>query len=292
MAIRTDLACEACKLHKNSLPDGIRQEEERCGDIRVVTVTIENDDAGAAIGKPAGRYVTVETPPFAGGDGDSGEAVEIIARQITRMLPRPDERGTVLVAGLGNREITPDALGPLTVSRIISTRHIGGEAKRRMGLEKFNSVAAIAPGVLAQTGIETGELISAVAARLEPSAVVVIDALAAMELARLGRTVQISDSGISPGSGVCPSRRRIDEGLLGTRVISVGVPTVVDAATLAEELSGAEKLGKRAPQSCGMMITPREIDVIISRAAGMIAMGVNRALHPEVSVEDFKYLAG
>ncbi len=292
MAIRTDLACEAYEMHRSTLPDGIRQEEKLCGGIRVVTVTVETGEAGAAIGKPAGKYVTVETPPFAGGTDCSGEAIEIIARQISGMLPEKERRGTVLVAGIGNREITPDALGPLAVGQIISTRHIDGEAKKRMGLENFNSVAAISPGVLAQTGIETGELIGAVAARLEPSAVIVIDALAAMELSRLGRTVQISDSGISPGSGVCNSRRRIDEELLGARVISVGVPTVVDAATLAEELTGVEELRQNDPQSRTMMITPREIDVIIQRAAGMIAMGVNRALHPEVSLEDLRYLAG
>ena len=292
MAIRTDLACEAYELHKSSIPDGIRQEEEMCKDIRVVTVTIETDDAGAAIGKPAGRYVTVETPPFSGANGDADEAAEIIARQISRMLPDEDERGTVLVAGLGNRDITPDALGPLTAGQVISTRHIGGDAKKRLGLEKFNSVAVISPGVLAQTGIETGELIEAVAARLEPSAVIVVDALAAMELSRLGRTVQICDSGISPGSGVCNSRRRIDEALLGTKVISVGVPTVVDAATLAEELTGVENIRETDPQSRRMMVTPREIDVIIGRAAGMIAMGINRALHPEVPPEELRYLAG
>lgn len=280
MAMRTDLACEACELHKVDLPDGIFQETRQFGSVRVVTVTVETADAGAIIGKPEGKYITVEVPSFSGGDYADFGAAEVIARQLSELLPQLDREGTVLVAGIGNRNITPDALGPLAAERIVATRHIGYESKKQLGLEKFSSVAVISPGVLAQTGIETGELISSVADKIEPTAVIIIDALAAMDISRLGCTVQLSDSGISPGSGVCNSRKRIDEALLGTKVISIGVPTVVDAATLAEELSGVDCRRGNAAQN--MMITPREIDVIIERAAMTVAMGINYALHPEV----------
>jgi len=290
--IRTDLACEAYELHKNALPDGIRQEECFYGEIRVVSVVIENDDAGRYIGKPAGKYVTVETASFAKGTVGEGteEAVEAIALQLKEMLPKEIERETVLVAGLGNRDITPDALGPKTAEKVLSTRHIGEELKKEMGLEQFNSVAVIATGVLAQTGVETGELIGAVTEKIQPAAVIVIDALAAMEVSRLGRTVQISDSGIVPGSGVFNSRKKIDEKLLGTKVISIGVPTVVDAATLVQEFCDGTKEKGGSEKTEKMMITPREIDVIIERAADMVAMGINRALHPEVTTEDFRFL--
>ena len=285
---RTDLACEAYELHKNSVADGITQQESFYGDVRVVSVEIEDDEAGMSIGKPAGRYVTVEAPPFAkGASGESNdEAVEAIAAQLGAMLPKDAAQGTVLVAGLGNRDITPDALGPKAAEKIISTRHISGQMKAELGLTDFNSVAVIATGVLAQTGMETGELIEAVAEKIQPSAVIVIDALAAMETSRLGRTVQIADSGIVPGSGVFNSRKRIDSELLGVKVISVGVPTVVDAATLVQEFSGRQPGGETEK----MMITPREIDVIIGRAAEMIALGINRALHPGVSAEEFRFL--
>ena len=286
--IRTDLACEAYELHKNAVTDGIFQEEHTVGDIRVVCVTIESDEAGMKIGKPAGRYITVEAPPFAKGMGDeSGEAaVEAVAEQIRALLPEDAAEKTVLVAGLGNRDITPDALGPRVAERIISTRHIDAKSKAELGLTDFNSVAVITTGVLGQTGMETGELIGAVAEKTEPSAVIVIDALAAMEVSRLGRTVQISDGGISPGSGVFNSRKRIDEELVGAKVIAVGVPTVVDAATLIKGFSGIEHNGDAEK----MMITPREIDVIIKRAADMIAMAINRALHPSVTQEEFRFL--
>ena len=278
MAARTDLACEAYELHKNSLPDGIFQSEEWEDGLRIVTVTVDTDEAGALIGKPSGRYITVETPPFSDpGDPDMVKNIAaVVASRLALMLPPEDTRGTVLVAGLGNRGITPDSLGPAVAEQVFPTRHIDAAARSEFGLGDFGNVAVISPGVLGQTGVETGELISAVAARLEPSAVVVIDALAAMDASRLGRTVQLSDSGISPGSGVMNSRRRIDRELLGATVISIGVPTVVDAS----ELSGGDASGRP------MMITPREIDVIIKRASEAVALGINRALHPRVPPDD------
>lgn len=206
------------------------------------------------------------------------------------MLPKD---GLVLVVGLGNCNITPDNLGPMTAKNVLATRHIKGEIARSTGLSALRPVAVIAPGVLGQTGIESAELIASVSKKLSPCAIIVIDALASMKLERLGCTVQISDTGISPGAGVNNARPKIDSSNLGVPVISIGVPTVVDAVTIACNLTGASKESLKSqisPRGEIMMVTPREIDLLIERAAKLSGLAINRALQPEFSIEDIATL--
>ena len=190
----------------------------------------------------------------------------------------------MLVAGIGNKDITPDALGPRCAEGIFSTRHITSELAEEIGLDFLNPVCSLATGVLGQTGIETGEIIKSVADAIKPKAVIVIDALAAAGLERLGRTVQITDTGITPGSGVGNKRAEISKNTLGVPVIAIGVPTVVDAVTLARAMTG-NKTATESSEAQNMMVTPREIDVMIERAAKLISLCVNCALQPETDPE-------
>ena len=221
---------------------------------------------------------------------DTDKRLEIIAQAIRRLLPK---KGLVLVAGLGNENITPDALGPKSASGVLATRHIRGELARSTGLDALRSVAVLAPGVTGQTGIETGEFILSVAQRIKPSAVIVIDALASRRLERLGCTVQISDTGISPGDGVGNHRAKINRDTVGVPVVSIGIPTVVDAFTLAADLlldsdDNSADLIKRSvyPNGRKMVVTPGEIDLLVERGARLISMAVNIALQPTLSVTD------
>ena len=201
--------------------------------------------------------------------------------------------GLVLVAGLGNIEITPDALGPKAASGVLATRHISGEIARSTGLDRLRAVAVINTGVTGQTGIETGELLLGVIQRVRPSAMIVIDALASRRLGRLGCTVQISDTGISPGAGVGNHRFRIDAGSMGIPVIAIGVPTVVDALTLAFDLldidDERQSVALReavSPEGRTMVVTPKEVDLLVERAARLISLSINYALQSDMEPED------
>ena len=266
MNYRTDLTIE--------LAEGVTEQEGVMSDVSVrngVTVTrtvIGDASAAELIGKPQGRYYTLEMLPFSDAAFEPDECFEAASDILRELLP---EQGCVLTAGLGNSSITPDSIGPKAVGRILATRHISKELAEKCGLAPLRKTAVIAPGVLGQTGIEAAEHIKWLCEGLKPSAVIVIDAMAARSLARLGRTLQICDSGISPGSGVGNDRPCIDSAYLGTRVISMGVPTVA-------ELNPAEAEDKRT----AMMITPREIDLLTDRAARFIAAAVNGALQPHL----------
>ena len=290
MPYRTDLAAESAALITEKLP-GLTQCEERFGQITFSTVSITGRACAAALGKPEGEYLTISTPPFHTGLEITEDEICEIARRIAGMLPR---EGLVLVAGLGNNDITPDAIGPRTIHQILATRHIDSEMKEQAGLEKLRPVAALAPGVLGQTGIETCEVIGAVAGAIKPSAVVVIDALAAGSTRRLGCTIQVANTGISPGSGVMNSRKELSEQTLGLPVVSMGIPTVVDASTLAGDLlPGGEIQGLRElfePGGRAMMITPREIDTLVSHACHTLSLALNKALQPDMTLEEIGYL--
>lgn len=239
--------------------------------------------------KPIGTYITAELAPLTDNLRDGDSKAEYIGKLIEPLLPK---EGTILIAGIGNETITPDALGPKSADNILATRHITGELKRSLGLSGLRSVAVLAPGVLGQTGIETGELIKSVVESIKPSAVIVIDALASRSLSRLGCTIQISDAGISPGSGVGNHRLSLNKETMGIPVIGIGVPTVVDAQTLALELIPEAKLsyqqkGLVSPRGEQMIVTPREIDLLIERASRLVGMSLNCALHKGLSVEDF-----
>ena len=285
MAIRTDLALEKRELAGDC--EGVQSEEETFGEAKVTRIKITNEAGEKAVGKPVGNYITIEMRPFSNESSVEDSRREAVSKELERLLPK---EGTMLVAGLGNCDITPDALGPKTGGKIFTTRHISDEHAGSVGLGKLRAVCALAPGVLGKTGIELAEILLGVVRKIQPAAVVVVDALASRNLSRLGSTVQLSDTGICPGSGVGNSRSEISEKTLGIPVVSVGVPTVVDAATLAEELLGSGDLGDQKDKAGQMMVTPREIDAVIDHAAGLLSLSINCALHPHLAAEDLMAL--
>lgn len=289
MIFRTDLAIE----EKESLlgsPEGVQQETENFENCRVIRMKI---DASAAqqLHKQEGTYITLEFPPISDHiDGDD-QYIRHTARELQRLLP---EEGLVLVAGIGNRSITPDALGPAAVDQVLATRYIQGELARVTGLDGLRPVAAVSTGVLGNTGFESAELLAGLIVELNPAAVIAIDALAARDLSRLGCTVQLSNTGIHPGAGVQNARKGLSQETLGIPVIGIGVPTVVDAATLALDLMQDPSEGweeKISPRGAKMVVTPREIDLLVSRSARLIAMAINLALNPCFTVEELTALA-
>lgn len=289
MQMRTDLALEAKEI-AGDLVEGVEYTTKNYKNMVVSTMKIVTIEASNRLNKDIGTYITIELPPLTDEFTQNDERLKIIAKKIKSLLPR---KGLVLVAGLGNLEITPDALGPKSASQILATRHIKGEFAKSIGLDILRPVAVISPGVLGQTGIETGELILSVVEKVKPSAVIAIDALASRRLERLGCTIQISDTGISPGAGVANNRFIINEQTVGVPVISIGVPTVVDAVTLATDLLNVNadanfKIPENivCPNGQKMVVTPSEIDLLISRGAKLISMSTNCALQPEFELAD------
>ncbi len=289
MIFRTDLALE----EKESLSDSsedIWQETEELENCRITRMKV-SASAAARLHKPAGTYITLELPAISDHiDGDN-RYILCTAKELHRLLP---ENGLVLVAGIGNRSITPDALGPAAAEQILATRCIQGEIARVTGLEGLRPVASVSTGVLGNTGFESAELLAGLILELQPAAVIAIDALAARDLSRLGCTVQLSDTGIHPGSGVHNARKGLTRDTLGVPVIGIGVPTVVDAATLALDLMSSPRDGweeKISPRGAKMVVTPREIDLLVARAARLIAMAINLALNPRFTVEELDALA-
>ena len=276
---RTDLALEQ-KEEIADLPPGVECDEIKKGDTIITKITIKNEKGAAALKKPIGKYTTIEVPPFTDNINDE-ELIKIGAEELTELIPK---KGPALIVGLGNRQITPDALGPKSASKILATGHIGVELKRVASLEKIEDVFVLSPGVLGQTGIEVFDLLSALTREIKPKFLIVIDALASRNVCRLGCTLQMSDTGIEPGAGVGNARREISQKTLGVPVIAMGVPTVVDAKTLVYDLTG--KVSDTInPYGRQMIVTPREIDLLIDRAANLIAQSVNRALHPTIDPE-------
>lgn len=243
----------------------------------VTRIAVKTPSAAKAIGKPCGTYVTVEVPPFSHQAQllDSG-GLQAVTEELKRLLPT---QGAVLVAGLGNRNITPDAFGPRAAAAVLPTRHISRELAESAGLGRLRTVCCFCPGVLGETGMEAAETLYGVVQAVKPDAVVVTDALAAVNASRLGCTVQLSDTGIVPGSGVGNARTRIDISVLGVPVFSLGVPTVINASAL----SGKE-------EQRDMTVTPREIDLVIERASKLAGLALNCALQPHLSPEDILIL--
>ncbi len=287
MNLRTDLALEQGEIHAGKGLKGIEHTVKKTNGITVTEIRITDKEGENALKRKSGRYITVEIPRFSKSTKYFESGIKAVADGIKSLIP---EKGTVLVAGLGNENITPDALGPRCASLVFSTRHISKEIQKNIGFDSLRSVARITPGVLGQNGIETGEIISGIIREISPAVLITVDALASRRLARLGCTVQICNTGITPGSGVGNSRAEISENTMGIPVIAVGVPTVVDAATLAHDLTGASANKKYEKDSENMMVTPREIDVIIDRSAKLISTAINMALQPELSVEEISAL--
>lgn len=288
MAFRTDLAVEAIENHKTAaaLPH-VRQSDRMLEGFAVHEVRILSEDAAREIGKPQGRYLTLELDALIRREEDAfPRACNALSTLLRELLPHPND-GPVLIAGLGNRMITPDAIGPQTADHVIATRHLVAQSPAIFA--DWRPVSALAPGVLGQTGVETGEVICGVLDRVRPAAVIAVDALAAGRLSRLLRTVQLADTGITPGAGVGNARAALNKETLGVPVIAVGVPTVVDGATLAHEISS--QLGQPACEALDdlsqpVMITTRDIDREVADISRMIGYAVNMALHPHLSVAD------
>ncbi len=288
MAFRTDLAVEAIENHKTAaaLPH-VRQSDRTLEGFAVHEVRILSEDAAREIGKPQGCYLTLELDALIRREEDAfPRACKALSTLLRELLPHPND-GPVLIAGLGNRMITPDAIGPQTADHVIATRHLVAQSPAIFA--DWRPVSALAPGVLGQTGVETGEVICGVLDRVRPAAVIAVDALAAGRLSRLLRTVQLADTGITPGAGVGNARAALNKETLGVPVIAVGVPTVVDGATLAHEISS--QLGQPACEALDdlsqpVMITTRDIDREVADISRMIGYAVNMALHPHLSVAD------
>ena len=280
MNIRTDLALERREMRPDGDIKGVILSTEENESCRATVIEITDEEGERALGKPKGKYITLETASFPDSHTVCDGRLELLIKSLDSLIPG---EGTVLVAALGNADITPDAIGPKCADSILATRHIPKEAEKELKLPRLRDVAVISTGVTGKTGIETGEIILGITEKIKPVCVIVIDALAARSVTRLGTTIQLCNTGIQPGSGVGNRRRAINERTLGVPVIAIGIPTVVDAATFCSDLTG------KAPESSkykDMMLTPKDTDVITSAGARLIAMGINCSLQKNLSREE------
>lgn len=287
MNCRTDIALERHELLKDNKCEGVIFNQEKTEKAVITTIEIIDENGEKALGKPKGKYITVDLPEFSHESELLDSRLTAISQTIKDLLPLNTQ--TVLVAGLGNESITPDALGPLCAKQIFATRHIEKEMQKTLELPSLRPVVAVSTGVLGQTGIETAEYIKGIAQLVKPDAVIVIDALASRKISNLGKTVQLSDTGITPGAGVGNFRKTIDKATLGVPVISMGVPTVVDGRTIVHDLT--ENKTEVSNDADEMMVTPRDIDTVIERAAKLLALSINCALQPEIEPEMFLALS-
>lgn len=317
---RTDLALEVSEFlrarERAEIP-GLAVQERRLNSISVTRVEVQTPTAAVMAGKPMGQYVTIEAPELAEDDRRlHEEAGRVLAQELGRLLP-PDPQAVTLVTGLGNWHATPDSLGPRVVGQLLITRHLRDYVPPELK-GRLRPVCAVAPGVLGLTGIETGEILRGIVERVRPQAVIAIDALAARTVARIMTSIQISDTGITPGSGVGNRRLGINSETLGVPVIAIGVPTVVHASTIAgdvvEELLEHFRGNLRFCDIIGQMdqvdrkqliqealgegvgdlvVTPKEIDSMIRQVSRVLAGGLNLALHPGIDPHNLtRYLQG
>ena len=294
MQLRTDLALEEREIAPKEELSGVDYSTTNEEGLDITKIVIKSDSASRTLHKDKGTYITVDLPPLTDNFSHTDKRVQSISKYIRSLLP---VNGTVLVVGLGNTEITPDALGPKSAFQTLATRHITGELARSTGLDRLRSVAVLVTGVTGQTGIETEEYILSIVKRIKPTAIIAIDALASMSVNRLGKTLQISDTGISPGAGVGNNRTKINSETMGIPVIAIGIPTVVDATTLAfdllkidDEAQTQEILRNLTPDGRQMIVTPREVDLMIERGAKIISMSVNIALQSAIPPDELALL--
>ena len=274
---RTDLALEQRELlgSGSELPGVAAREETRSG-LTVTTIDILDERGADILCKPVGRYVTVELDSLLRRrEASFSDAARLIADQLRALMP--EGAGCTLVAGLGNAAMTPDAVGPLSLDSVLATRHL----KKQLpdDFAAFGEVCAVRPGVLGTTGLETAELLRSVCSAVSPARILAVDALASSSLERLCRTVQISNAGIVPGSGVGNDRAELCERTLGAPVIAIGVPTVVDAANFSRDEAAR-----------GMFVTPRDIDASVRDISKLIGYAIDLALHSGLTVEDIDTL--
>lgn len=315
-AVRTDLAIENAEMFRETEElQGIRIEEEvgRTSGIRVTWVTVENEQGAKKLGKAIGDYVTLEVPMLDETDVSyHREITSEVAGQIRRLIPNM-KRKKILVAGIGNREMAPDALGPMVVDNLFITRHLIQEYGTHSEITRgMGCVSALAPGVMAQTGIETREILLGTVRETRPDVLVVIDALAARSVRRLNKTIQITNTGIAPGAGVGNRRFGIDAKAMGIPVIAIGIPTVIDAATIVNDTVGnlltimdetRNRLSERiregvasfdeqeryqlvrelmAPEMMNMFVTPKNIDEIVRQMSYTLSEALNSICHSMV----------
>lgn len=295
--IRTDLALEARESvsEKEEHLHGVQVEEEykEESEIKITRVTIESKNGARLLGKAMGTYVTLEAPNMAHPDEDYHEEIaRELAYQIKSLLPKEKEQLSILIVGLGNREVTADSLGPRVVDNLTITRHMVMEfGNAAYEGRKLPLTSSLVPGVMAKTGMESQEIISGVVAQTHPDLVLVIDALAARSIKRLNRTIQISNAGINPGSGVGNYRNAIQEENLGVPVIALGVPTVVDAATIVQDavfkdcsmedqdfLDRKEKITGAMDELYNMYVTGKDVDYEIQQISHIICNAIHLAL--------------
>lgn len=302
--IRTDLAVETSEGKKDREElSGIRVDKKKAGDDIVITqVNIDTQKAAKTAGKPKGCYITIEAEQMLEEDGGCHREVsKVFSEQLKQFLPKDYRNSKILIVGLGNREVTPDALGPKVLDHLFITRHLIKEyGKYLLEFDKCCSVSGIVPGVMAQTGMETVEIMKGVVEETKPDFVVVIDALAARSIKRLNRTIQITDTGIVPGSGVGNYRNAINQEHLGVPVIAVGIPTVVDAATIVADSFSTfvegidweqgemqeleEKIREMiSPKLNTMYVTSKDIDEAVNRLSFTISEGLNMTFVPDDS---------
>ena len=281
MELRTDLALES--FSADSLPENVHLRS-RGRAFSITEIIIDDDSCLETIGKGKGRYITLEGSSLSRFSDDYQLMAQELAQELSALLPE----GEVLVVGLGNNDITPDAIGPQAAAKILATRHLRDETDsgEKHFFTTLRPVSSFAGGVMGQTGIETAEVVRAIAAELRPAAIIAVDALACTDISRLGTTIQLTDTGISPGSGVSNRRQELSEKVMGVPVIAVGVPTVVDMHTIVRSLTGKSINGELP----NMMVTPRDIDRLTERASQLIAFGINLALQPTLSFEDVRGL--
>lgn len=307
--IRTDLALEAREKYEQDNVEikGVRLEKEKmCEDIRITTMVIETENGARSMGRPKGNYITIEAASM---DDEDDRYHRMISEQLARIIKRLAPKGkqlSALVVGLGNREVTSDSLGPKVADRLFITRHMMREFGDDVFGKKQKRVSAIVPGVMAQTGMESSEIIRGILRETQPDFVIAVDALAARSTRRLNRTIQITDTGIHPGSGVGNHRHPLTEEALGIPVLAIGIPTVVDAATivndtmnnLLEALAEHAPYGRMrnsyrsldeveqyelvrellAPHLNTLYVTAKDIDASVNRLSGTISDAINLAL--------------
>lgn len=290
---RTDLARESRELAGNDL-QGVSQSKEQHGPLLVERIVIETPEAADRLDKPQGRYITIDADNLSDREPEVFTALsERIAEELSNLLDGIPEQADMMVIGLGNRFVTPDALGPETADRIYVTRHIRTNAPE-LAPQGMRAVSAMAPGVLGTTGMETVEVVKGLVEHAKPAAVICVDALAARSTDRIHRTVQLSDTGISPGSGIGNMRDTLNRETLGVPVIAIGIPMVVYAATIAADTIGmvAQRTGLPDNEALRalvdevvrehfgpMIVTPKDIDLLTEDAAEILSNGINRMLH-------------
>ncbi|XID95407.1 GPR endopeptidase [Paenibacillaceae bacterium WGS1546] len=319
--IRTDLALEAKEIASRNAPDaeipGLWSETENENGIHVTRMEIQNDQAAAKIGKMVGHYVTLEVPDMRQGDTELQDRVATtLAKEFEAFLKRigVTAQSSVLIVGLGNWNVTPDALGPIVVENIMVTRHFFELMPDQVN-PGYRPVSAVAPGVLGTTGIESSDIVQGIVEQAKPDLIIAVDALAAKSLERVNTTIQIADTGIHPGSGIGNKRKGLTKEVLGVPCIGIGVPTVVYASTIVgttmdlmfehmkKHTQNTEPLfgtfGKMAdgerlqlvrevlnPLGHDLLVTPKEIDKFIEDIANIIASGLNAALHEAVDTDN------